>query len=89
MARAHQEVDAEEQRQQEIKANLKAVLEGKKAKRDELASVVASGAEYRSIDVVLVFDYIEGTVTETRTDTGEQIGRRRMTEDERQMSLPQ
>lgn len=92
LAKAHQEVEAEELRQKQIKSDLKASLEAKKAQRSMLASVVASvvasGAEYRQVVVEQVFDYDLGVVLSYRTDSGEQIERRPMTEDERQMPLP-
>lgn len=88
LANACEEVSAEERRQKEIKSDLKAQLEAKEAARAQLSAVVSAGAEYRSIDVEQVFDFETGMVTLYRTDTGEQIERRRMTEDERQMPLP-
>jgi beta-phosphoglucomutase-like phosphatase (HAD superfamily) len=88
MAKAQQDFEAEEETQKEIKAGLKAKLEGLDAKRSELARVVASGAEYRPTDVETMYDFTTTTVVEVRTDTGETINHRRMTEAERQMPLP-
>lgn len=88
LAKAHQEVEAEELRQKEIKSQLKAELEAKQATRSSVAHIVASGAEYRPVDVEQVYDYLVCRVYATRLDTGERIEDRRMTEDERQMPLP-
>lgn len=88
MAKAQQDFEAEEDTQKEIKAQLKAKLESLNAKRSELALVVSSGAEYRPTDVETIYDFRSTTVTEVRTDTGETISTRRMTEAERQMPLP-
>lgn len=89
MAKAQQDFEAEEETQKEIKAGLKAKLEGLDARRSELARIVASNAEYRQTDVEVIYDFITTTVMDVRMDTGETIGTRRMTEAERQMPLPQ
>lgn len=89
MAKAQQDFEAEEETQKEIKAGLKAKLEGLDARRSELARIVASNAEYRQTDVEVIYDFITTTVTDVRMGTGETIGTRRMTEAERQMPLPQ
>lgn len=53
----------------------------------ELRDAVATGREYREVIVHRVYDYEKATVTETRTDTGEVIRSRGMTDEERQSTL--
>jgi hypothetical protein len=53
----------------------------------ELRDAVATGREYREVIVHRVFDFEKAIVTETRTDTGEVLRSRAMTDDERQQKL--
>lgn len=53
----------------------------------ELRDAVATGREYREVIVHRVFDFEKATVTESRTDTGEVIRSRGMTDEERQATL--
>lgn len=53
----------------------------------ELRDAVATGREYQEVIVHKVFDYEQATVTEVRTDTGETIKSRGMTDEERQAKL--
>lgn len=53
----------------------------------ELRDAVATGREYREVIVHRVYDYEKAIVTETRTDTGEVLRSRAMTDEERQATL--
>lgn len=53
----------------------------------ELRDAVATGREYQEVIVHKVLDYEKATVTEVRTDTGETIKSRGMTDEERQAQL--
>ena len=53
----------------------------------ELRDAVATGREYQEVIVHKVFDYEQATVTEVRTDTGETIKSRGMTDEERRAKL--
>lgn len=53
-----------------------------------LGNEVRDKACYKEVPCERVFDYRTGTVTEVRSDTGEEIGARPMNEIERQMRLP-
>ena len=88
LARVNENIGNEERRQADIKAELKATLTGLESERSALSSVVRRGEEYRDVDVDEHYDYAHGSVTQTRTDTGEQLHRRDMTESERQSFLP-
>lgn len=53
----------------------------------DLRDAVATGREYQEVIVHKVYDYEKATVTEVRTDTGEVIKSRGMTDEERQATL--
>ncbi len=53
----------------------------------DLRDAVATGREYQEVIVHKVYDYEKATVTEVRTDTGETIKSRGMTDEERQATL--
>jgi hypothetical protein len=88
MARAHNDVAAEIQRQTDVKTELKARLSRLEGILDELSTVVGSGHEWRTVIVSEVFSYATRTVTKVRTDTGETLSERGMSDQEMQMALP-
>ncbi len=53
----------------------------------DLRDAVATGREYQEVIVHKVYDYEKAIVTEVRTDTGETIKSRGMTDEERQAKL--
>lgn len=57
------------------------------AHRDNINNKVATKREYRDVDVELKFDFGAKTVSKTRTDTGETISSRPMTEKEKQSNI--
>lgn len=54
----------------------------------EVSRTVREGKEYRDVPCERVFNWTKGTVTDTRTDTGEVLSERAMTEAEAQKALP-
>ncbi len=83
-----QDTTAEEGRQTDIKAQLKARLTELDARKTRLALTIGRKEEHRDVDVAHVADLQAGTVTVFRTDTGEAMDTRPMTDAERQDSLP-
>ena len=83
-----QDTTAEEGRQTDIKAQLKARLTELNARKTRLALTIGRKEEHRDVDVEHVADLQAGTVTVFRTDTDEAMDTRPMTDAERQDSLP-
>lgn len=54
----------------------------------ELSEEVRSGKTYRDVPCERIYNWTDGSVKDVRTDTGEVIRERGMTEAERQKSLP-
>jgi len=88
LAMACEDITSEEARAKEIKDDLKNRMSSLEAERNRLAVLVRRKEEYRQVEVDIWFDYQRGMVEEIRTDTGEQIKIRPMTDDERQQGLP-
>jgi carbohydrate-binding DOMON domain-containing protein len=63
-------------------------IDDKQAEAHRLAIVITGGWEDRPVSTCTTFDYKRLTVTTTRTDTGEILNSRPMTEEERQRELP-
>lgn len=63
-------------------------IDDKQAEAHQLAIVITGGWEDRPVSTCTTFDYKRLTVTTTRTDTGEILNSRPMTEEERQRELP-
>lgn len=83
-----QETTAEEGRQTDVKAQMKARLTELDARKTRLAITIGRKEEYRDVEVELMADVQAGTVTTYRQDTGEAIDTRPMSEKERQTTLP-
>jgi|WetSurMetagenome_2_1015567.scaffolds.fasta_scaffold27452_6 hypothetical protein len=83
-----QDYATEESRQVDIKAQLKAKLTELDAKRTQLAIVVARREEYRDVRCEVVADPAALTAVIVRTDTGEIVEKRALTDKERQDTLP-
>lgn len=90
LARTCEDIMAEEQRASDVKAELKARMAQLAGRRAELTVIVRRKEEQRDVRCVLC--YVEGRkgpdVATIRTDSAEEIGRRPMTDDEKQMYLP-
>lgn len=87
LANAVQNVEDAKRHKKIVNRDATAKVDEAEAARADLSDVVASGREYREVIVHRVFNYEEGTVIEIRTDTGETLRSRNMTDEERQASL--
>lgn len=87
LAQTNQDIAAEESRQAEQKASMKARLQELEARRQRESLVVSRKAEDREVDVEVLANWERGTASEVRTDTGEIISTRILTDEERQGSL--
>ena len=87
LANAVQNVEDAKRHKKIVTRDASAKVEEAEANRADLADVVASGREYQEVVVHRVFNYEDGTVFEVRTDTGETLRSRNMTDEERQASL--
>jgi hypothetical protein len=88
LAAVIQDLKAEEDRQVDTKAHMKARLSELDAKKTQLAIVICRREEPRDVQVDVFFDYSRQIVESVRRDTGECIHTRRMDEHEKQMPLP-
>lgn len=72
----------------EVKQTFKARLEGTSNSIAELKQIVLEGRERRDVECYYHKDFENDAVAIIRTDTGEEVERRRMTPEERQAFLP-
>ena len=87
LAKVRQDILTEEARQVSLKQQLKASLTELEARSLKLSSMIARGEEARDVDVEPQLDFKRGTYCEVRLDTGERIGERAVTAEERQENL--
>lgn len=87
LAQSSSDISGEEDRQTQVKAELKARLGAIENERTRLAAIVSSGRENRDIPCDLVFDYSRLIVECLRLDSKEVVETRRMTEAEQQRKL--
>lgn len=87
LAQSSSDISGEEDRQTQVKAELKARLGAIENERTRLAAIVSSGRENRDISCDLVFDYSRLIVECVRLDSKEVVETRRMTEAEQQRKL--
>lgn len=87
LANANKEVDNAIDEKKFLTQQASAKVKRAEAHRDEITAIVASRTEWREVTVHKLHDYVNGKVIETRTDTGEVIRSRDMSDDERQASL--
>lgn len=87
LAQTSTDIHNEEERQSQVKAELKAKLGSFETERTRLAGIVASGRENRDVSCDMVFDYSRLIVEVVRLDTKEVVETRRMTEAEQQRNL--
>lgn len=88
LAAVIQDLNAEENRQIDIKTQMKARLTELDSRKTQLAIVISRREEDRDVLVDVFHNYVKFTVETARRDTGEVINARRMTEEERQQLLP-
>ena len=82
-----QDISAEEARQTSMKTELKARMTALEAKSAELSTKITRQEELRDVKVEPRLDFKAGIYREVRTDTGEVIRERPITDDERQEEL--
>ena len=87
LAQVRQDIVTEEGLQVSMKAQLKSRLVALEAKSLELSTKVARGEELRDVEVKPQLDFKAGEYCEIRTDTGEEISSRPVTDEERQENL--
>jgi hypothetical protein len=87
LANALQSASDAKMRKKSIVKNLDREIAEIEQEGVELRDAVATGREYREVIVHRVFDFEKAIVTETRTDTGDVIRSRAMTDEERQATL--
>lgn len=81
------DIGTETARADSVKQELKARMGGLESKRAQLATLLRRGDELREVEVLTRAHYASGTASEVRTDTGEVLLARPLTEKERQPSL--
>lgn len=88
LAAVIQDLNTEERRQIDIKAQMKARLCELDAKKTQLAITISRREEDRDVMVDVWHDYERLRVSVVRRDTGEEIHHRAMTQEETQQPLP-
>jgi len=88
LAESTQAVNRLEDQKKAAVAQFKSDIEYAVARRNKFAGIVATKCEYRDVDCDMLYDYEDKVVTITRLDTGEEVQRRAMFEDELQRPLP-
>lgn len=88
LAQVIQDLNTEERRQVDIKAQMKARLSELEARQTQLAITISRREEERDVTVDIYHDFERLKVETVRRDTGETIHRREMTQDELQRQLP-
>ena len=87
LAQIEDEIRQEELHQEDQKRAMKSRLAALDSERASVASTVRRKAEPREVVCDLIVDLEHGKVHETRTDTGERIFTRLMTDEEKQRKL--
>jgi hypothetical protein len=88
LARANQNIEALEQRQTDMKAQMKVEMTSAEAEQGRLTLIVARKAELRDVEVLVLADLKTGIARYVRQDTGEEYRTRPLTVEERQEKLP-
>src|SRR5208337_222991 len=87
MGQANNEISAAEDQLAAVKSQFKSRIDAAVARRNEYASIINSGCEYKPVECQLVKNYGDSTISKIRMDTGEKIETRAMSTDERQRGL--
>lgn len=88
LATANRKRSSLEQRKKEVDSAIKAEIEAENSTIARLSNMIATGFEYRDIEVRIELDTPEpGKKRIVRLDTGEEVAVKAMTESEKQMSL--
>lgn len=80
-------LDAHGHKEKEVKDGLKGERSALEGEISKVAAIVNQGHEYRPVSIRVEADYGNNMVREYREDTGEIVGERALSEDERQASL--
>jgi len=88
LAQATQEVERVDENKKAAVSQFKSQIEELTGRRNRLAGIVSQKAEWRDVDVEMIFDYDTKKVTVTRTDSGEVIQARDMFVEELARRLP-
>ena len=88
LAAMTQQISETEDRQQAEKKRMKAHLDGLYDAQAQVATVVSAREDLRDVACEVTHDYDAWQVRVVRTDTGELLSARAMTDDERQLGLP-
>lgn len=88
LARLLNELDRMEDEHAETRRDMKDQRERLEASVRDVRRVVAAGKEDREIEVEDRMDYEAGHVVRHRTDTGQEVWRRKMSPEERQVPMP-
>lgn len=87
IGQASTEISRAEDELAAVKSQFKSRIDAAVAKRNQYASIINAGCEYKPVDCHLIKNYQENTVTLVRLDTQEVVRVRAMTADERQRGL--
>lgn len=87
MAEANQQVDNAKANKKSVIQSLNYEIEIAETRRERLSGIVSSKTEYRDVTVEEKWDYDEDRYSRTRTDTGEVVFERRLTDNEKQTEL--
>ena len=87
MGHANLEISAAEDSLASVKSQFKARIDAAVAKRNEYASIINAGCEYKPVECQLRKDYSRSTIEVVRMDTYERVSIRNMTIDEKQRGL--
>lgn len=88
LASANRKRASLEQRKKEVDSAIKAEIEAENTSIGRLSNLIATGFEYRDIEVRVELDTPEeGKKRIVRLDTGEEVAVKRMTDEDRQMVL--
>jgi len=85
---AHADLDTQSEDWKETKKALQNAIEHLEQELRDLAQIVRSGAEDRSVECYQTRNEATGTMEVRRVDTGELVSTRQLSEDEKQATLP-
>lgn len=87
LAEALRQRGAEESTLETLKSQFKAKITQLDGQVSEMAGRLNSEKEFRTVECEMTFDYQEGTKTTVRKDTGEEVRKEKITDEERQLHL--
>lgn len=87
LAEANERVESAKSAKKSMMKQMQSEIDVAEAHRDNVNNIVSSKTEYRDVDVRVIWNYDKGRIIQIRTDTGEQIVDRPMTQKEKQQNL--